>query len=69
MMKYMLSQWMSKEVLQTGDDVAEYILKAITDEKPQMHYLTNKNFEGLQKLKYRDLTGEECLQNGMSYIS
>ena len=69
MLNYMLSEWMREEALQTGDDIAEYILKAMTDEKPQVHYLTNKTFEGLQKLKYNDVTGKECLRDVMSHIT
>lgn len=41
---------------QTPEEVAEYILKAITDEKPQPHYMTSEALEEFVKSKYRDLT-------------
>ncbi|XP_046859683.1 retinol dehydrogenase 8-like isoform X2 [Xenia sp. Carnegie-2017] len=42
---------------QTPEEVVEYILKAITDEKPQPRYLTSKGFEEFAKSKFCDLTG------------
>ena len=67
--KFMLTQYEIEEAVQSGDDVAEYILKAMTDEKPQVHYLTNKTFERLQKVKFNDTTGEECLREVMNHIT
>ncbi|XP_046862272.1 retinol dehydrogenase 8-like [Xenia sp. Carnegie-2017] len=42
---------------QSPEEVAEFILKAITDENPQPHYVTNKGFEAFGKAKFCDLTG------------
>ncbi|XP_028400243.1 retinol dehydrogenase 8-like [Dendronephthya gigantea] len=61
--------WMIEGVLQSGDECAEYVLKAIVDEKPQVHYLTNKTLEESVKVKFNDMTGEECLKRSMKYIS
>jgi hypothetical protein len=69
MMGYMMSNWMAEGVVQTGDDCAEYILRAITDEKTQLHYFTNKNFEATKKIKFHDMTGEESLRESMKYLS
>ena len=48
---------------QTGDDVAKYILQAIEDEKPHLHYITSKTFEEGMKRKYVDITGDSVIQS------
>ena len=52
---------MSQRV-QTGDDVAKCILKAMEDEKPHLHYITNKNYEEVLKNKYVDITGDSMVE-------
>ena len=47
---------------QTGDDVAKFILKAMEDEKPHLHYLTNEAYEEALKRKYVDITGDNVIQ-------
>ena len=59
---------MHEDVVQTGDECAEYIVKAVTDEKPQMHYLTNAKFEERVKVKFCDITGETSHQESLKYI-
>ena len=47
---------------QTGDDVAKWILKAMEDEKPHLHYITNKDYEETIKRKYVDVTGDSVVE-------
>ncbi|XP_046862004.1 uncharacterized oxidoreductase SSP0419-like isoform X2 [Xenia sp. Carnegie-2017] len=50
-------------------EVAEYILKAITDEKPQPHYITNKGFEeGFGKAKFCDTTGRIPFEMSKNFL-
>ncbi len=42
---------------QTGEQVSNFILKAIEDENPNLRYTTNPLTESGLKLKYSDLTG------------
>ncbi|XP_046862006.1 retinol dehydrogenase 8-like [Xenia sp. Carnegie-2017] len=55
---------------QSPAEVAEYILKAMTDEKPQPHYITNKGFEeGFGKAKFCDLTGRIPFEMSKSFLA
>ena len=47
---------------QTGDDVAKVILKAMEDEKPHLHYITNEVLKEAMKRKYVDITGDSVVQ-------
>ena len=47
---------------QTGDDVAKVILKAMEDEKPHLHYITNEVLKEAMKRKYVDITGNSVVQ-------
>ncbi|XP_046855679.1 retinol dehydrogenase 8-like [Xenia sp. Carnegie-2017] len=53
---------------QTPEEVAEYILKAITDENPQPHYMTSEAFEEFVKSKYRDLTGRIPFEMSKTFL-
>ncbi|XP_046859481.1 17-beta-hydroxysteroid dehydrogenase type 1-like [Xenia sp. Carnegie-2017] len=53
---------------QTPEEVAEYILKAITDEKPQPRYLTSKGFEEFAKSKFCDPTGRIPFEMSKTFL-
>jgi len=62
-MKRMLGQFTSGNIAQTPMEVAEVMLKAITDENPHMRYLTNDKYLDVVKSKYVDPTGDTHLRN------
>ena len=55
---------------QSPAEVAEYILKAMTDENPQPHYITNKGFEeGFGKAKFCDTTGRIPFEMSKNFLA
>ena len=55
---------------QSPAEVAEYILKAMTDDKPQHHYITNKGFEeGFGKAKFCDTTGRIPFEMSKNFLA
>ena len=53
---------MFENIEQTGEDIAEVILEAITSPNPNFRYLTNKQFSRLIEAKYVDITGDAPLE-------
>lgn len=49
-------------VVQTADEIADEILKAVNDEKPHLRYQTNKNYATLTAAKLTDPTGDKSME-------
>lgn len=60
--KKMMAQF-NNSLAQTPMQVAEVMLKALTDENPHMRYLTNEKYLDAVKSKYVDPTGDVHLKN------
>ena len=46
-------------VSQSGEDIAKYILQAMEDESPHLHYITNEFYLEMAKKKFIDVTGDK----------
>lgn len=58
----------AEEKLQTAEECAEGILKAVIDETPQHHYFLCKKFEEEAKAKYCDITGKKPFENSKKHL-
>ena len=60
-----LGQWFKRlgSVSQSGEDIAKYILKAMEDESPHLHYITNATWEEMIKKKFIDITGDSIVKS------
>jgi len=54
---------------QSPDDCAEYFIKAATDERPQLRYMTYKPIHPKIRAKFVDLTGQKTLEALKSMVA
>lgn len=54
---------------QTGDDVADVIVRAASDERPHLRYVTSELMQSLVARKYVDPTGDSAIAMTASRIT